>query len=110
MGEGVASRRTSYEADPSPISICFTTIEPSPARGEGICRNTVPRQERLALRTSARRAGVTDYASTSHFFMKLAFAAPDSFLPSLLTALTAQLSRLHFLRKLVFAAPASGLP
>ena len=42
--------------------------------------------------------------------MKLVFAAPDNFLPSLPTALASQASRLHFCRKLVFAAPASGLP
>ena len=42
--------------------------------------------------------------------MKLVFAAPDNFLPSLATALVSQLSRLHFCMKLVFAAPASGLP
>jgi hypothetical protein len=50
------------------------------------------------------------YASTSHFFMKLDFAAPDNFLPSLLTAFVSQLSILHFFKKLAFAAPASGLP
>src|SRR5690348_14702486 len=42
--------------------------------------------------------------------MKLVFAAPESFLPSLLTALAAQVSRLHFFMKLVFAAPARGWP
>jgi hypothetical protein len=50
------------------------------------------------------------YAPASHFFMKLDFAAPDNFLPSLATARVAQVSRLHFCMKLVFAAPASGLP
>jgi hypothetical protein len=41
-----------------------------------------------------------------HFFTKLVFAAPESGLPSLLTALSSQ----HLFMKLVFAAPASGLP
>src|SRR5207248_4177507 len=50
------------------------------------------------------------YAPASHFFMKLVFAAPASFLPSLPTALASQASLLHFCTKLVFAAPASGLP
>jgi hypothetical protein len=34
------------------------------------------------------------YAPASHFFMKLVFAAPDNFLPSLATALASQVSRL----------------
>src|SRR5947209_11589062 len=42
--------------------------------------------------------------------MKLVFAAPDNFLPSLPIALGSQASRLHFCMKLVFAAPASGFP
>src|SRR5215470_9351655 len=42
--------------------------------------------------------------------MKLVLAAPDSFLPSLPTALVVQVSRLHFFTKLVFAAPARGWP
>jgi len=42
--------------------------------------------------------------------MKLFFAAPESGLPSLLTALVAHASTLHFFMKLVFAAPVSGLP
>src|SRR5262249_37735449 len=42
--------------------------------------------------------------------MKLFFAAPESFLPSELTAFGAHASRLHFLRKLLSAAPARGLP
>jgi hypothetical protein len=41
-----------------------------------------------------------------HFFTKLVFAAPESGLPSLPTALSSQ----HLFKKLVFAAPASGLP
>jgi hypothetical protein len=41
-----------------------------------------------------------------HLFTKLVFAAPESGLPSLLTALSAQ----HLFMKLAFAAPASGLP
>jgi len=58
------------------------------------------------------RAGAASFDRTPlqacsawHFFMKLVFAAPDSFLPSLLTALAAQVSRLHFLTKLILAAP-----
>jgi hypothetical protein len=42
--------------------------------------------------------------------MKLFFAAPESFLPFTLTAFGKHASRLHFLRKLLSAAPASGLP
>src|ERR1700726_3620114 len=42
--------------------------------------------------------------------MKLFFAAPESGLPSALTALAAQVSAIHFFMKEVFAAPASGLP
>jgi len=38
--------------------------------------------------------------------MELAFAAPESGFPSLLTALSSQ----HFLMELLRAAPASGLP
>jgi hypothetical protein len=49
-------------------------------------------------------------ASFSHFCMKLFLAAPESFLPSALTAFGAHASRLHFFRKLLSAAPASGLP
>jgi hypothetical protein len=37
-------------------------------------------------------------------------AAPESFLPSALTAFGKHVRRLHFLRKLFNAAPASGLP
>ena len=50
------------------------------------------------------------HAPFSHFFMKLVFAAPESGLPSLLTALVAQASTVHFFMNDVFAAPASGLP
>jgi hypothetical protein len=42
----------------------------------------------------------------SHFFMKLVFAAPASFLPSFPTALASQ----HFFIELVLAAPASAFP
>jgi hypothetical protein len=42
--------------------------------------------------------------------MKLFFAAPESFLPSALTAFGSHASRLHFFRKLLSAAPARGLP
>src|SRR5271169_3733442 len=45
-----------------------------------------------------------------HFFMELFLAAPDSGLPSALTALPSQASCLHFFTKLVLAAPDSGLP
>jgi hypothetical protein len=49
-------------------------------------------------------------APFSHFFMKLVFAAPESGLPSALTALVAQESAMHFFMNEVLAAPASGLP
>src|SRR5262245_38420078 len=42
--------------------------------------------------------------------MKLLLAAPESFLPSALTALPSQASALHFFMNEVFAAPASALP
>src|ERR1700722_1384599 len=42
--------------------------------------------------------------------MKLFLAAPDSGLPSALTALVAQESAMHFFMNDVFAAPASALP
>src|SRR5215471_16801697 len=42
--------------------------------------------------------------------MKLFLAAPESFLPSALTALVSQASWLHFFMNEVFAAPASALP
>src|SRR5262245_3515924 len=42
--------------------------------------------------------------------MKLVFAAPESGLPSLLTAFDSHASSLHFLMKLVLAAPVRGLP
>src|SRR3954469_14261422 len=51
-----------------------------------------------------------DYAPSSHFFIKLFLAAPDSFLPSALTALVEQVSTLHFFRNEVLAAPASAFP
>jgi hypothetical protein len=44
-----------------------------------------------------------------HFRMKLFLAAPESFLPSALTAFGKHVWRLHLLRKLFSAAPASGL-
>src|SRR5262245_57915025 len=49
-------------------------------------------------------------APDSHFFMKLDFAAPASFLPSLPTAFASQEDFMHFFMKLVLAAPASALP
>src|SRR6059058_937399 len=42
--------------------------------------------------------------------MKEVFAAPDSFLPSALTALVAQDSAMHFFMNEVLAAPDSTLP
>ena len=42
--------------------------------------------------------------------MEAVFAAPESFLPSALTALASQASCVHFFMKEVLAAPASGLP
>src|ERR1017187_3570351 len=50
------------------------------------------------------------YASFSHFVMKLFFAAPESGLPSLLTALPSHASILHLFTKLFFAAPDNALP
>jgi hypothetical protein len=44
--------------------------------------------------------------SLSHFFKKLAFAAPDKGFPSLLTADSSQ----HFFNELALAAPANALP
>src|SRR5262249_28317466 len=46
----------------------------------------------------------------SHFFIKLAFAAPASGLPFLSTAFGSQASFVHFVMKLLSAAPARGLP
>jgi hypothetical protein len=40
--------------------------------------------------------------------MKLVFAAPESGLPSWLTAFVAQLSAMHFFKNEVLATPASG--
>src|SRR5258708_3037418 len=70
----------------------------------------VPRPFRLAtpVQSALPNAGVQ--APFSHFFMKLVFAAPESGLPSWLTALVAQVSAMHFLMDAVLAAPASGLP
>src|SRR4029077_19640509 len=62
----------------------------------------------LFVTVSVARGG--DQAPFSHFFMKLVFAAPESGLPSWLTALVAQVSAMHFLMDAVLAAPASGLP
>src|ERR1700743_3355946 len=50
------------------------------------------------------------YAPFSHFFRKLVLAAPESGLPSALTALVSQESAIHFFMNDVFAAPASALP
>ncbi len=47
-----------------------------------------------------------DQLSLSHFFKKLAFAAPANGFPSLLTADSSQ----HLFIELVLAAPASALP
>jgi hypothetical protein len=55
-------------------------------------------------------AGGGDQAPFSHFFIKLVLAAPESGLPSWLTALVAQVSTMHFFMNEVLAAPASGLP
>jgi hypothetical protein len=50
--------------------------------------------------------GEADQVPASHFFMKLVFAAPASFLPSFPTALPSQ----HFFIELILAAPASAFP
>src|SRR5689334_7784552 len=47
-----------------------------------------------------------DHVLASHFFIKLAFAAPASFLPSFPTAPASQ----HFFIELALAAPARALP
>ena len=59
---------------------------------------------------TVRVADACGQAPFSHFFMKLVFAAPESGLPSWLTALVAQVSAMHFFMNEVLAAPASGLP
>src|SRR4029079_6679751 len=58
----------------------------------------------------AKNDNLAAQAPFSHFFMKLVFAAPESGLPSALTALFAHASAMHFFMNDVFAAPASGLP
>src|SRR5215471_12303056 len=50
------------------------------------------------------------HASLSHFFKKLAFAAPASGFPFLSIAFGSQLSFAHLVMKLFSAAPANGLP
>src|SRR5262245_23843387 len=70
----------------------------------------IPSPRRQSGGAGGRGAVPTTQASLSHFFMKLFLAAPESFLPSELTAFGAHASRLHFFRKLLSAAPASGLP
>src|SRR5262245_10298752 len=70
----------------------------------------IPSPRRQSGGAGGRPAVPTTQASLSHFFMKLFLAAPESFLPSELTAFGAHASRLHFFRKLLRAAPASGLP
>src|SRR6516162_391835 len=67
----------------------------------------------FACAKGPRREGAlvsTIQASFSHFCMKLFLAAPESFLPSELTAFGSHASRLHVFRMLLSAAPASGLP
>src|ERR1700760_3571189 len=59
------------------------------------------------VRTTRREKA---YAPFSHLAMKLFLAAPESGLPSALTALGAQASAAHFFMYEVLAAPASGLP
>src|SRR5690349_11672708 len=76
--------------------------EPSPHPGSGLAW-TWRRQRRNSPLASA---GYKFHVPASHFFMKLAFAAPASFLPSLPTALVSQ----HFFIELAFAAPARALP
>src|SRR3981081_1075998 len=73
-------------------------------RGPGLGRDLGSHRQGLtpdALRAGGarRRAppeGALRYAPFSHFFMKLVFAAPASFLPSELTALVAHESAMHF--------------
>ncbi len=58
---------------------------------------------------SSNRA-LRDSGANLAVFHKAAFAAPESFLPSLPTAFASHACFLHLLIKLVLAAPASGLP
>jgi hypothetical protein len=64
----------------------------------------------LTINQNRRREYIALQAPFSHFFMKLVLAAPDSGLPSALTALVAQESAMHFFMNEVLAAPASALP
>lgn len=50
------------------------------------------------------------HAPSTHFFMKLVFAAPASGLPFLSIAFGSQVSFAHFVMKLCSAAPERGLP
>src|ERR1700682_998307 len=65
-------------------------------------------QRLFFVTVSVARGG--DQAPFSHFFMKAVFAAPESGLPSWLTAWVEQVSAMHFFTNEVLAAPASGLP
>src|ERR1700687_4076152 len=77
-----------------------------PVRGLRAAKRGIRRL--VFLTVSVARGG--DQAPFSHFFMKLVFAAPESGLPSWLTALVEQVSAMHFFTNEVLAAPASGLP
>src|SRR5690348_11061705 len=66
------------------------------------------RRERLRAALFAQPGGLQ--APCSHFFMKLALAAPASGLPFAPTALALQAAAVHFFMNAVFAAPVSGLP
>jgi hypothetical protein len=57
-----------------------------------------------AVGQSTCASGSAEDHAPEHFLTKLVFAAPDSFFPSLPTALSSQ----HFFMKDVFAAPASS--
>src|SRR5215510_14292176 len=62
--------------------------------------------ERPTARAAGCEVSCLDQVPASHFFMKLAFAAPASFLPSFPTAPASQ----HFFMELALAAPAKALP
>jgi hypothetical protein len=73
-------------------------------RKAALISRPVVRSDRVGIET------IPLQAPFSHFFMKLVFAAPESGLPSALTALVAQESAMHFFMNEFLAAPASGLP
>src|SRR5258707_2707665 len=88
------------------IKNCVLHGGPFPIRGLRAAKRGIRRL--FFFTVSVARGG--DQVPFSHFFMKLVFAAPESGLPSWLTALVAQGSAVHFFMNEGLAAPASGLP